>query len=61
MDAAEIVPALLAAAGISPPEAEVATLVEDYTARAAEVAKLYAVPEARYEEPCLIFDAAAFS
>jgi hypothetical protein len=60
-DATSIVPALLAAAGIQPAPGEVARMIEEYPARAQQLARLHAVPEARYEEPGLIFDAAAFS
>ncbi|HVW43924.1 MAG TPA: hypothetical protein VHC18_21500 [Amycolatopsis sp.] len=56
-DATVIVPALLAAAGLSPLKEEVALMIANFPARAAEIEKLYAVGEARYEEPGLIFRA----
>ncbi|WP_236796116.1 hypothetical protein [Amycolatopsis sp. GM8] len=52
-----VVPALLAAAGLTPRPDELAVMIADFPARAEEIAKLYAVPEARYEEPALIFHA----
>jgi hypothetical protein len=47
----------LLAAGIVPSEEEVAALVAATPARQEAVEKLYAVAEARYEEPCLVFNA----
>lgn len=57
MDPTVIVPALLAAAGLSPLKEEVAVMIADFPARAAEIEKLYAVPGARYEEPSVLFRA----
>jgi hypothetical protein len=56
-DPSIVIPALLAAAGLTPPQDEIALMIADFPARADAVAKLYAVPEARYEEPGLIFRA----
>ena len=48
---------LLAMAHLTPPEDEVAGMVEGFVAARTAVRMLYAVPEARYEEPALIFRA----
>ena len=56
-DPTVLVPALLAAAGISPDPEEVAVMIADFPDRAAKIEALYAVPEARYEEPDLVFRA----
>jgi len=56
-DPAVLVPALLDAAGISPAAEEVAAMIAAFPARAAAIESLYAVPEARYEEPDLVFRA----
>jgi hypothetical protein len=56
-DPAVLVPALLEAAGITPSKEEVATMIADYPGRAAAIESLYAVREARYEEPDLVFRA----
>jgi hypothetical protein len=56
-DPALLVPALLTAAGISPSAEEVAFMIAEFAARAAAIEALYAVPEARYEEPGLVFRA----
>ena len=48
---------LLAMAHLTPPEDEVADLVEGFRAARAAVRLLYAVPEARYDEPALLFSA----
>jgi len=47
---------LLAIAGLSPSPEEVATLVDAYPTFKAGIESLYAIPEARYESPALIFD-----
>ncbi|MCU1652664.1 MAG: hypothetical protein JWQ60_3813, partial [Pseudonocardia sp.] len=52
-----LVPALLQAAGLTPSQEEVATMVADFPGRAAAIESLYAVREARYEEPDLVFRA----
>jgi hypothetical protein len=54
-DPTVIVPALLAAAGLSPLKEEVAVMIADYPDRAKQLDRLYALPEARYEEPDLTF------
>lgn len=56
-DPTVVVPALLAAAGLTPLTEEVAVMVAEYPGRATQIEKLYAVAEARYEEPDLIFRA----
>jgi hypothetical protein len=56
-DPAVLVPALLQAAGISPGEEEVAVMIAALPGRAAAIESLYAVPEARYEEPGLVLRA----
>jgi hypothetical protein len=48
--------AFLAAAGLTPSEEEIATLVAQYPMHKAGIESLYAIPEARYESPALIFD-----
>lgn len=48
---------LVALAQVDPPEAEVAALRDGYAAQRAAVRALYAVTDARYEEPALIFSA----
>jgi hypothetical protein len=57
-DPAVIVPALLAAAGLTPSAEEVALMIADHPGRAVKLDALYAVPEARYEEPALVFGSA---
>jgi aspartyl-tRNA(Asn)/glutamyl-tRNA(Gln) amidotransferase subunit A len=47
---------LLKAAGLSPSEDEIATLIAAYPAHKAGIESLYAIPEARYESPALIFN-----
>ncbi|MEV0066499.1 MULTISPECIES: hypothetical protein [unclassified Amycolatopsis] len=56
-DPATVVPALLAAAGLTPSAEETALMIADFPSRAEAIEKLYEVPEARYEEPGLIFRA----
>jgi hypothetical protein len=56
-DPTVIVPALLAAAGLAPLQEEVAVMIAEFPERAAAIEALYAVTEARYEEPDLIFRA----
>jgi hypothetical protein len=55
-DDAAAVKAMFAAAGFSPQPDEVDAFVRGYPALKAMVQMLYAVPEARYESPCLSFD-----
>jgi len=58
-DPTVLVPQLLLAAGISPAEEEeVAAMVAAFPGRQEMLDRLYSIPEARYEEPCLVFDAA---
>jgi hypothetical protein len=47
---------LLATAGLSPSEQEVADLVAQYPMHVAGLKALWAMPEARYAAPALIFD-----
>jgi hypothetical protein len=49
---------LLTAARLEPSEEEIASLVESYAEYRAGIDLLYAVPEARYASPALIFNAA---
>lgn len=56
-DPTTLVKQSLLAAGIDPTEEEVAVLVAATPGRQEAIEKLYAVPEARYEEPCLVFNA----
>jgi hypothetical protein len=56
-DPSVLVPALIAAAGLSPSPEETAVMIAEYPRRAAAIESLHAVPEARYEEPALIFHA----
>lgn len=56
-DPQTVVPALLAAAGLSPSAEEVATLVDGYPALLARIDALFAVPGVRYEEPALVYSA----
>ena len=51
--------ALLAMAHLTPAEDEVAGLVDGFRAARAAVRLLYAVPEARYDEPAVLFSARA--
>lgn len=55
-DYAVLVRQLLLEAGIVPSENEVRSMIAAAPARAEMVNRLYAVPEARYEEPALVFD-----
>lgn len=48
---------LVAAAGLSPSEEEMATLVAAYPAHKAGIESLYTIPEVRYAAPALIFSA----
>jgi hypothetical protein len=50
--------AMLAACGLSPTAAEIATICAGYAAFRAAVDALYGVPEARYADPALRFRAA---
>lgn len=52
-----LVPALIAAAGLNPSPEEIAVMIAEFPRRAAAIESLYAVPEARYEEPALVFHA----
>jgi hypothetical protein len=54
---AVLVPALLAAAGLSPSPEEVAVLVAQHPRTLADLEALHAVPAARYEEPGVVFRA----
>lgn len=51
------VPTLIALAQVDPPDAEVAALRDGFAAQRSAIRALYAVTEARYEEPALIFSA----
>jgi hypothetical protein len=50
--------AMLAAAGLSPSEAEITSICAGYPAFRAAIDVLYQVPEARYADPALRFRAA---
>ncbi|UBU17496.1 hypothetical protein [Nonomuraea gerenzanensis] len=54
-----VVGPLLAAAGLSVPEAEIEVIAAGYALQRAGVDALYAVPEARYADPALRFRADA--
>ncbi|MBO2457545.1 hypothetical protein [Actinomadura violacea] len=54
-EAATVVAALLAAAGLSPTPEEAARLAAAYPGWQAELAALYDMPDARYETPALVF------
>ncbi|GAA1507693.1 hypothetical protein [Nocardioides humi] len=56
-DPTVLVPQLLLAAGITPAEEEVSAMIAAFPGRQEMLDRLYAIPEARYEEPCLVFDA----
>jgi hypothetical protein len=56
-DKAEVVAMMLAEAGMSPSDEEMAKLVEAYPLHKAGIESMYAVPETRYEVPGLIFTA----
>ncbi|WP_020500510.1 hypothetical protein [Sciscionella marina] len=53
----DIVPALLAAAGLTVSAEEQARLIAEYPAWRARMDTLYALPEARYESPAPVFGA----
>jgi hypothetical protein len=57
-DQSAVVDALLAAAGLSPEATEREGLIATYAMFKPVVEALYAVPEARYEAPALVFQAA---
>jgi hypothetical protein len=57
LDPEIIVPALLSAAGIDPPEAEVLDLISGYPAMRKSADLLYDVPGTMYESPALTFHA----
>jgi hypothetical protein len=48
----------LVAAGLSPSEGEIASLIDTYAEFQVGVESLYAVPETRYASPALVFNAA---
>jgi hypothetical protein len=48
---------LIAAAGLSPSEEEMAILIAGYPAFKEGIEALYAVPETRYAAPALVFSA----
>jgi hypothetical protein len=50
-----VVRGLLEGAGLSPPEDQLALLVASYPRTRALVGALYAIPEARYEEPATVY------
>lgn len=50
-------PVLLALAGLAPSEQETAGISEAFAAQYQAMQELYAVTDARYEEPALIFRA----
>ena len=54
----QMVDAMLAAAGLSPGATEREDLIATYAKFKPAVEALYAVPEARYEAPALVFQAA---
>jgi hypothetical protein len=56
-DVESTVRTLLAIAGLSPSDDEVATLVAAYPAHKQGIESLYAIPEVRYGAPGLIFTA----
>lgn len=58
IDDAATVDTMLSAAGLSLPPDERRALLELYRQYRPRVEALYAVPEARYEAPALVFDAA---
>jgi hypothetical protein len=47
---------LLATAGLSPSEEEIAALVGVYPRHKAGIESLYAIPAVRYEAPALVFN-----
>jgi hypothetical protein len=57
-DHAAVVDAMITAAGLSPSAAEREGLIATYSGFKPLVDALYAVPEARYEVPALVFQAA---
>jgi hypothetical protein len=57
-DLSAVVDAMLAAAGLSPEATEREDLIATYAMFKPVVEALYAVPEARYEAPALVFQAA---
>lgn len=57
-DHSVIVNAMLAAAGLKPSAAEREGLIANYTAFKPAIEALYAVTEAQYEVPALVFQAA---
>jgi hypothetical protein len=57
-DTETAIAAMLAAAGLAPTAQERAALGEMYAMFKPGVEALYAVPEARYEAPALVFQAA---
>jgi hypothetical protein len=57
IDPQVIVPALLSASGITPPEDEVAALIAGYPAMRKAADMLYDVPATIYESPAMTFRA----
>jgi hypothetical protein len=57
-DHSAVVDAMIAAAGLSPDATEREDLIAAYAGFKPLVEALYAVPEARYEAPALVFQAA---
>jgi len=56
-DPTVLIPQQLLAAGITPSGEEVQAMIAAAPGRQEMLDRLYAIPEARYEEPCLVFDA----
>ena len=57
IDDADAVRALLAIAKLTPSPEEVDSLIAAYPLNRLEIDKMYEIPEARYEEPCVVFSA----
>jgi len=55
-DTEATVRALVAAAGLSPSEAEMAALIAGYPELRSRMDTMHALTEARYESPSLVFD-----
>ncbi|HEY4277848.1 MAG TPA: hypothetical protein VGM91_06495 [Conexibacter sp.] len=57
-DTGALLDAMMTAAGLAPSESERAALITMYEQFRPGVEALYALPEARYESPALVFQAA---
>jgi hypothetical protein len=61
LDPTTLVKQQLAAAGIAPTDDEVSAIIAATPDRLTAIEAIWAVPEARYEEPCIVTGSAPFA